>query len=134
MSKGKNKMKKKVFTLLAVLSIYATTVTGVYAATAYFSTSVPTMQGYKEIGSRNKDRTTSIGSVSLTKKDPDSVSFSVKCKDGSFGRATQVAKTNQTYTVYYNNSYNAGTTMTARFRNANWSLNSNMITGTFDYK
>lgn len=53
---------------------------------------------------------------------------------GSYGSVTTVTQTGTTYRVNYTGTFGSGTPMTARFRNHNWSLNSNMITGTFDYK
>lgn len=127
-------MKKKLLTILATLSIFATTITGVYAASATFYTNVSTMQGYTVLESRNKSTTSPYGTIVLMIKDSDAVSFSAKCQGGSYGPATLVTKVNQTYTVKYNATYTKGTNMTARFRSGNWSLNHNMIAGTFDYK
>lgn len=70
----------------------------------------------------------------MTKKEPDAVSFSAKNNGGSYGSVTTVTSKNTTYNVNYTGTFGSGTPMTARFRNHNWSLNSNMITGTFDYK
>ena len=127
-------MKKNKFRILVSLGIIASSLTGVSAATARINSSVPTAQGYKTVTSKSKTQTTNYGTVRLTKKEPDAVSFSAKNNGGSYGSVTTVTQTGTTYRVNYTGTFGSGTPMTARFRNHNWSLNSNMITGTFDYK
>lgn len=114
-------------------------VTGLSATSITINESVPTMQGYKELASRNKSESSSSGTVSLTLKDPDAVTFSARAKKsdgtwGSYQAGTVVSKTNTNYNVAYEYNLGVGTTVQARFRNHNWSLNSNQIEGTFNYR
>lgn len=127
-------MKKKYLKILVSLGIIATTFTGVSAASVAINHSVPTAQGYKYLSTKNKSTVSKSGTVILTKKEPDAVTFSAKADGGAYGDGTIASKKNTEYTVHYKGTYGIGTPMTARFRNHNWSLNSNMITGTFDYK
>lgn len=127
-------MKKKYLKILVSLGIIATAFTGVSATTTSINHSVPTAQGYKYLSTKNKSSKTNYGTVILTKKEPDAVTFSAKADGGSYGDGTVVYNKNTVYNVNYTGTYGSGTPMTARFRNHNWSLNSNMITGTFDYK
>ena len=97
------------------------------------------MQEYVSLSSKSKSVASSYGTVTLTKKDPDAVTFSARAKksDGTWGdyqEAVVVNTTNTTYRIPYEYALSAGTTVQARFRNHNWSLNSNQIEGTLDYK
>lgn len=127
-------MKKKYLKVLISLGIIATTFTGVSAATVTIDHSVPTAQGYKYLTAKAKSQKTSYGTVILTKKEPDAVTFSAAAQGGFYSDGVTVYNTNQTYNVNYAGTYGAGTIMQARFRNHNWSLVSNIIKGTFDYK
>ena len=119
------------FALLLTISASAATVT--------INHSVPTMQGYATLASKNKNQSTSYGTVYLTIKEPAAVTFSARAKKsdgtwGSYQAGTVVDKAKKTFNVAYEYNLGVGTTVQARFRNHNWSVNSNQIEGTFDYK
>lgn len=131
----KKNFKKSFIKSFVVVGIISSFVTGISAASVSFSKSVPTMQGTAFIDETAKTEITDYGRVKLTKKEPDSVSFSAKGPGlSTYGPVTQVKKTGTWYKVNYFAEYGIGTKMMAMYRNSNWSVNSNMITGTFDYK
>lgn len=98
-------MKKNKFRILVSLGIIASSLTGVSAATASINSSVPTAQGYKTVTSKSKTQTTNYGTVRLTKKEPDAVSFSAKNNGGSYGSVTTVTQTGTTYRVNYTGTF-----------------------------
>lgn len=128
------KIKKYVLTSILSFMMLVGAVATISAATASINHSVPTRQGYKELASVGKSSSTNHGSVNLSKMEPDAVTFSAKANGNSYGSGKVVTQTKTNFTVNYTATYGKGQKMTARFRNHNWSLNSNMITGTFDYK
>ena len=136
MKKGKKFLRLSIFGI-GFFAIFLTV--SASAATVTINHAVPTMQGYVTLASRSKSQASSYGTVKLTKKDPVAVTFSARAKKstgswGSYQSGTVVEKTGTTYNVPYEYNLGAGTTVQARFRNHNWSLNSNQIEGTFDYK
>ena len=134
-----NKIKKGLkYSVFALCMLMLTIGTAAAVTTTFTNKSVPTMQGYAYLDKKNKLYKGDLGIVWLTKKDPDKVSFSAtkvfldSTVDG-WSAAVTVSSKDGCYLVNYIKSYDEGTTMGARFRNANWSLNTNYISGTFDY-
>ena len=119
------------FTILLVSSVSAAGVT--------INHSVPTMQAYVTFPLISKSSASSNATVTLTKKNPDTVTFSARAQKtngtwGDYQAGTVVTKTNVPYNVPYEYNLSAGTLVQARFRNHNWSMNSNQIEGIFDYR
>lgn len=127
-------MKKRYVVGLVSLGVVAFTFSGVSAVMVNINHSVPTAQGYKVLPTKDKSERSNLGAVTLSKKEPDAVTFSAKADGGSYASGTTVTEKGLIYDVKYAGTYGVGTPMTARFRNHNWSLNSNMITGVFDYR
>ena len=132
------KKSKRMLKLSAIAAIATiVTATGVSAsAVAFFNKSVPTAQGYATLSALEKSQSSDYGIVNLSKMTPDAVTFSARAvADGhSYGKGKTVTQLNTDFYVYYTATYGEGQNMQARFRNHNWSLNSNKISGEFDYK
>lgn len=135
MHKAKKLLKTSLLGMVAMMLM----VTGASATTIALNHSVPTMQGYVTLPAKTKSESSSYGTVYLTKKDPDAVTFSARYKNSlgnweDYYLGAVVDKTNVTVLVFHQANLGVGTTVQARFRNHNWSLNSNQIEGTYDYK
>ena len=66
---------------------------------------------------------------------PDAVTFYAKAVNHSYGSGKTVTQTNTDFSVYYDDAiYGQGQSMTARFRNHNWSLNLGQVIGQIDYR
>ncbi len=137
MKKSEKMLKRSLIGLVGILALSATTVG---ASSVTINDAVPTMQGYKQLKEGTKTYGNNFATVILTKLDPDAVTFTVRAKksDGSWGSYYSdgygtVTKTNKQEVVIYEYSLIKGTTTQARFRNSNFSLNSNQIEGTFKY-
>jgi len=104
---------------------------------------VKTMQGYTRFSIGTLTEATNWAYVKLTDMTPDAVTFTVtECKGGDdceyFGTGVVYEKSedlNKTFVVSYKNAavMPSGTKVQGRYRNHNWSLNSNYITGFFKY-
>ena len=134
MKKGKLFLRLTSFMVLLVL-IFTLSVS---ATQVRINHAVPTMQGYVELPQASKSLSSDYAGVCLWIKDPESVTFSARAKktDGTWGAyqaGTVVYETGILYHVRYEYNLGIGTTVQARFRNHNWSLNSNQIEGYFDY-
>lgn len=129
---------KKMLRLSAIAAIATiATVTGVSAAsTSFTDKSVPTAQGYATLTAMKKSESSDYGIVNLSKMTPDAVTFSAKATASghTYGAGKTVTQLNTDFYVYYTATYGEGQEMQARFRNHNWSLNSNKISGVFNYK
>lgn len=135
------KKERKLFrsTLFAACFFTVLLTSSVNAANVTINHSVPTMQKYVTLSMQSKSSASSNASVTLTKKEPDAVTFSARAlkSNGTWGEyqaGTVVTKTNMAYSVPYEYYLAAGTVVQARFRNHNWSMNSNQIEGIFDYR
>ncbi len=100
---------------------------------------VPTAQGYVTLPSGVKSKTSDYGIVNLSKKDPSAVTFSARAwktegKWGSYASGVVVDDVGKNFNIPYAYNLGQGSIVQARFRNHNWSLNSNQIEGTLNYQ
>lgn len=133
MKKSKRMLKLSAIAAIATIA----TATGVSAATTSFTDkSVPTAQGYATLTAMAKSESSDYGIVNLSKMTPDAVTFSAKAvaNGHNYGSGKTVTQLDTDFYVYYTAIYGSGQKMQARFRNHNWSLNSNKISGSFNYK
>ncbi len=109
---------------------------------APINAAVPTKQKYAYVADRDKQMATTYGIATLTLMDPAAVTFSAVIvrdgKLGNWGEGTVLYKKDMSDDsvsgmVDYGEVCNPGTTMRARFRNHNYTFNSNQIEGTFRY-
>lgn len=105
-------MKKSILIFLVFLSIIIVTF-AVVSGTTSIKSSISTIQGYEILPLVDKSSKINDSAVKLSKLEPDVVIFSARADGGVYGSRTP---------------------MITRFRNYNWSINSNMITGIFDCK
>lgn len=133
------KTKKVLFTSLFSIAMMLLLTFSASATTIKLNHAVPTMQGYVNLSIAIKSESSTYGTVNLTKKDPDAVTFSARYLNSldkweDYYLPAVVSSTNVTTLVFYPVNLGVGTTVQARFRNHNWSLNSNQIEGIYDYK
>lgn len=129
----------KFFTFCLLILIISISV----SAIDFTKKTVKTMQGYTRFSIGTLTSDTNWAYVKLTDMTPDAVTFSVsECKNGTdceyFGTGVVYEKDedlNKTFVVSYKNAavMSSGTKVQGRYRNHNWSLNSNYITGAFKY-
>lgn len=115
--------------LAAAILVSASTI--ISAATESFTNrSVPTAQGYSYLSGRNTSTPASYSTVNLSKMSPDAVTFS---SGKNYESEAIVYSTGVTYKMSYSYCYIQGAMSKARYRNHNWSLNSNTISGVVNY-
>lgn len=123
-----------VFSLIAVCGS-TLTLAGVKATSKVIHQEVPTFQGYGYVDKAQKSTTGSTGSVNLSTKENEAVTFSARATTTSgYGSGVTVKQTNRDYVVNYAAIYGAGQEMQARYRNANWTNNTGLIIGWFNYQ
>ena len=133
------KTKKVLFSSLFSVAVMLLLTINASATTTRINHAVPTMQGYVTLSIASKSESSSYGTVNLTRKDPDAVTFSARYlnpmdKWEDYYLPAVVSSTNVTTLVFYPANLGVGTLVQARFRNHNWSLNSNQIEGIYDYR
>lgn len=125
-------MKKKLLIMGIFCVVFLGTINSIYADNYdTFNVAVPTRQQWQTAGAGWKEIKGNNGSVTLTICDPDKVTFYAQSADKKiWSTGNSVSSTNKNVYIYYDKTYPAREPMWSRFRNANWSLNSNIIAGT----
>lgn len=133
-----NKINKNLKFSGALLILFLLMITGVQATSvAFYGKEVPPTQKYAYINVATKSTSTNYGTIYLAGTSSEKVTFSARSyPNGSYYTGTTVTSNDydRTFQVPYDAIYGAGQEMQARFRNANYTFNSGLISGTFDYK
>lgn len=132
--------KSKKFLFLSVLAfVLLLAVTSVRAGVLNINNTVPTFMIWETgLPVRTKTDSTDFSGVILSRKDPNTVQFQARGKkaDGTWGNyytTTNVSTLHANCIVHFEYNFGVGTQVHLRYRNYNLSIESQMITGQWNY-
>ena len=130
-----NKLQKQLVKIGVTGCTLLSTIAGVGAASISFSQNIKPFQQGGTLPSATKSSSSGYGTIRLSSLSVDSVTFNLVSSQGT-GVALTYNKTlvGQTLNIYYNGTAYQGSTVSANFRNHNWTANAGTMVGILDYK